>query len=423
MVLENERMVKIELEAAEALAGLAQFSTNSSESYDSESVVERVKDESNSSFNTFPKCSTNSNCEDATNFVSKKLDKLTSKSVKDERSAELRLNPTNCVSGVRKSRQNLTEEEMEARKIRRVLANRESARQTIRRRQAVFEELTRKAVALAWENDSLKRDKDNAAKRYNSLKTKNKCLKEQMIKVTKIETDETRAESITTNQPTISASSTNSPFIIYNQQPFLPLVWPNSVQLQCGPPTGIVFPSQITNKPDTSSCEEGNSMSSLYLLPYPWVVSLPQNSNNENHPHSSNLNDKPKETTEYLQFFPEKVKSETPNCNGFSHDGGGVARESNPRVAINTANVSSDSFIHENDDTNTSLLLHHLKASTVGDSEQVIKDDQNLKTHQPPVVCSGKRLCDTAAATEARKRRKELTRLKTYFHCRQLRMH
>ncbi|KAM0056564.1 putative transcription factor bZIP family [Helianthus debilis subsp. tardiflorus] len=84
----------------------------------------------------------------------------TAKSVKDEHSTDLRLNPahpTNCAPSGRKSRQNLTEAEVEARKIRRVLANRESARQTIRRRQAVFEELTRKAVDLSWDNENLKR--------------------------------------------------------------------------------------------------------------------------------------------------------------------------------------------------------------------------------------------------------------------------
>lgn len=89
---------------------------------------------------------------------------LNAKSMKDEQSTELRLNPafpTNCASTGRKSRQNLTEvsrvciviffvcvcarikaflcqAEMEARKIRRVLANRESARQTIRRRQVLI---------------------------------------------------------------------------------------------------------------------------------------------------------------------------------------------------------------------------------------------------------------------------------------------
>ncbi|KAJ0463228.1 putative transcription factor bZIP family [Helianthus annuus] len=284
----DEGMVKIELEAAEALAGLA-----------------RCKDDANNNYSYEEKSG-----------------------VKDEQSTKLRLNG-------RRSRQNLTEAEIEARKIRRVLANRESARQTIRRRQAVFEELTRKAVDLAWENENLKRDKDTALKQYDSLKTKNECLKAQMPK-----NEETREES--------STSSTNSPFIIYKQPSFLPFVWPTSA--------GIVFPSR------SSSCD--SSGTPLYLLPYPWLLTLPQQHKQNHHPHSFNLNDKPKESSE-----PEK-STET-------HGGGGGGLQPTDSV--------------------------------VGGAE----------THQVP----GKRSADTAAASEARKRRKQLTRLKNHFNCRQLRMH
>ncbi|KAI3791882.1 hypothetical protein L2E82_05746 [Cichorium intybus] len=55
-------MVKIELEAAEAVAGLAHFPANMSKSRGNDSVAERVKDECinvNSLFDTFPKCSIN----------------------------------------------------------------------------------------------------------------------------------------------------------------------------------------------------------------------------------------------------------------------------------------------------------------------------------------------------------------------------
>ncbi|KAI3776122.1 hypothetical protein L1987_45885 [Smallanthus sonchifolius] len=399
---EYDRLVKIELEAAEALAGLAQFPATKDVSGGSESVAERVKDESNEGNSSFDDLPSNSyeiclvflaNKQVATNFMVKKPEKsgiLTAKSAKDKPITELRLNPaypTNCASSGRKSRQNLTEAEMEARKTRRVLANRESARQTIRRRQ----------------------EKDTASKHYDSLKAKNECLKAQM-KIMNNEAKETREESITTNEPAISASSTNSPFFNYVQPSFLPFVWPNSVQLQCGPPAGIVLPSHIpispanANKPDSSSCEEGSSMTMngpgtpLYLLPYPWLFTLPQSSSNENRPHSFNLNDKPKESCECQQFFPEKVKSETPPNNGFPPDGGG-------RPTTNA--VSCEDLLIEHDDTNT-----------VGDNKQVVGE-----IHQVPVVCSGKRLCDTAAAAEARKRRKQLTRLKNHVHCRQLRMH
>ncbi|KAI3725221.1 hypothetical protein L1987_65001 [Smallanthus sonchifolius] len=350
---EYDRLGKIELEAAEALAGLAQFPATEAVSWGSESVAERAKDESNEGNSSFDNLPSNSyeicsvflaNKQVATSFKVKKPEKsgvLTAKSAKDKPITELRLNPaytTNCASSGRKSRQNLTEAEMEARKIRRVLANRESARQTIRRRQ----------------------EKDTASKHYDSLKAKNECLK-----------------------------------------------------AQCGPPAGIVLPSHIpisqanANKPDSSFCEEGSSMTingpgtPLYLLPYPWLFTLPQSSSNENRPHSFNLNDKPKESCECQQFFPEKVKSETPPNTGFPPDGGG-------RPTTNP--VSCEDLLIEHDDTNT-----------VGDDKQVVGDIH--KIHQVPVVCSGKRLCDTAAAAEARKKRKQLTRLKNHVHCRQLRMH
>ncbi|KAL8245800.1 hypothetical protein R6Q59_007016 [Mikania micrantha] len=348
---------RMELEAAEALAGLACFPALSDGS-------QSVKDESNDCISSFDAYPTNSPQKETPDFKVKgsiKSGILTSKPVRDEHTTKTPSYHTNC-SSRRKSRQNLTEAEIEARKIRRVLANRESARQTIRRRQAVFEELTRKAVDLAWENENLKKEKDTASKQYDSLKTKNECLKAKMSKlINNNETEETREESnTTTNEPSISTSSTTSPFIIYNQPSFLPLL---SVQLQqCGTP--------------------------LYLLPYPWLLTttLPHN-NNENHPHmhSFNLNDKPRECQ---QFFPENTS--------FPSDGGGGRPSTDP--------VSCEQLLHDTD-----AFLKHLKT---GDG-----------IHQVPVLCSGKRVGDTGAATEARKRRKQLTRLKNNFHCRQLRMH
>ncbi|GJN28274.1 hypothetical protein PR202_gb16380 [Eleusine coracana subsp. coracana] len=51
----------------------------------------------------------------------------------------------------------LTEAEKEAKRLRRVLANRESARQTILRRQAIRDELARKVADLSSQNESMKK--------------------------------------------------------------------------------------------------------------------------------------------------------------------------------------------------------------------------------------------------------------------------
>ncbi|KAJ8505092.1 hypothetical protein OPV22_005978 [Ensete ventricosum] len=80
----------------------------------------------------------------------------------------------------RRCKQNLTEAEKEERRLRRVLANRESARQTIRRRQSFREELTKKVAYLSLENENMRMQKDVAMKEYLSLKDTNEQLKEQI---------------------------------------------------------------------------------------------------------------------------------------------------------------------------------------------------------------------------------------------------
>ncbi|XP_062202882.1 G-box-binding factor 1-like [Phragmites australis] len=71
----------------------------------------------------------------------------------------------------------LTEAEKEAKRLCRVLANRESARQTILRRQAIRDELERKVADLSSQNETMKKEKDMVMKEYLSLKETNKQLK------------------------------------------------------------------------------------------------------------------------------------------------------------------------------------------------------------------------------------------------------
>ncbi|RWW37504.1 hypothetical protein BHE74_00057369, partial [Ensete ventricosum] len=79
-----------------------------------------------------------------------------------------------------RSKQNLTEAEKEQRRLRRVMANRESARQTIRRRQALRVELMRKVAELSLENEKMKMVKDMAMREYLSLRETNEQLKDQV---------------------------------------------------------------------------------------------------------------------------------------------------------------------------------------------------------------------------------------------------
>jgi len=60
-----------------------------------------------------------------------------------------------------------------------VLANRESARQTILRRQAIRDELARKVADLSSQNETMKKEKDVVMEEYLSLKETNEQLKAQ----------------------------------------------------------------------------------------------------------------------------------------------------------------------------------------------------------------------------------------------------
>ncbi|CAA6663721.1 unnamed protein product [Spirodela intermedia] len=80
-----------------------------------------------------------------------------------------------------RGKQTLTEAEKEAKRLRRVLANRESARKTIFRRQARFEELAKRAAELSLENEKIKMEKVLLMEEYSSLRGTNIRLREQVI--------------------------------------------------------------------------------------------------------------------------------------------------------------------------------------------------------------------------------------------------
>eukprot|EP00250_Pteridium_aquilinum_P020642 c24894_g5_i2 orf=276-2210(+) len=74
----------------------------------------------------------------------------------------------------------LSEKEKEARRLRRIQANRESARQTIRKKQVLCEELTKKASTLALENECMKQKRESLMQELFSLKGQNFHLKQQL---------------------------------------------------------------------------------------------------------------------------------------------------------------------------------------------------------------------------------------------------
>ncbi|KAL3357203.1 hypothetical protein AABB24_017740 [Solanum stoloniferum] len=203
--------------------------------------------------------------------------------------------------------------------MRRVLANRESAKRTIHRRQAMREEMRRKAADLSLENENLKKIKELAAAEYISLKNKNNNLRMQIAKNVKTEVEETDDDSKSTLVETLT--STTSTTSLYNQ---VPLVL--STVLPCF--DGLILQS------GTQSIEESVMMNNasgtpLYIVSIPWQMqfhaqSYPLHSWTTSYPndqHKTSLVHECSTSTSkttidmenHLNATPPKVETETPD--------------------------------------------------------------------------------------------------------------
>ncbi|XP_073014010.1 uncharacterized protein [Typha latifolia] len=260
----------------------------------------------------------------------------------DEESSKAQLNlelgkvGVNCYS----MKQNPTEGEKEAKRLRRVLANRESARQTIRRRQTIREELTRKVADLSSENENMKL----------MANTKKTC-------------SNTRLECTAPPVETPS-SSTMYPVTLYGAPPLMPYVWRSWPTCQpCGG-------------------EQGNATvgGPFCLPPCAWFYPLLQDgSSSREHNITPELDKK--------VSLPSMEEEEVVAC---------------PLTLA----------IEEEEETNvldkvvaTSLTAVRIESET--------NQHENFVTKDSKVGCSnpGAKLANVAAA-DARKRRKEITKLK-----------
>ncbi|XP_010654058.1 uncharacterized protein LOC100257875 isoform X3 [Vitis vinifera] len=416
-----DRLVKIELEAAEVLADLAQSLMRESESNGAESGGKwgskgkrgrkRVKSESPPSDefknpdNLFPGSSDLTEQQDKQSVVQqecRKIDRnvfLTKTETDDEFAKPSPMCTTTYAphhSG--KLRQNLTEAEKEARRLRRVLANRESARQTIRRRQALCGELSRKAADLSLENETLKREKELAMKEFQSLENKNKHLKAQVAKIIKPEEEKT-PESISSHEMTSIPPSSNCPLLLYNQPSFTPFLWSSPERRFQNAFASHAVPDEREN-PNIDAYR-----TPLYILPCPWFFPLPNHGNGLHLPPSLNLKDK-QDAVNSQCSASSLIKNKSDAHHISSHSNAMILSPS-PLMSLKSAIT----FKHEGE----------LQSSYVDNGEGGHIVSVFSEKNQEPVICSSKRLVDAVAAAEARKRRKELTKLKN-LHGR-VRMH
>ncbi|KAL6640806.1 hypothetical protein ACP70R_021929 [Stipagrostis hirtigluma subsp. patula] len=280
-------------------------------------------------------------------------------------------------------RHTLTEAEKEAKRLRRVLANRESARQTILRRQAIRDELARKVADLSSQNENMKKEKDMVMQEYLSLKEANKQLKEQVARTTsKKQASPARATAPVTvamhvaplaQQAEAMAASAASPPATPPQASFLYTAAPPAVPVPyvwgSWPPTGYEHGSSSPGAP-------------LCLPPCAWyypVVADPRGGS---------------PSTSYPQPFAQDPRAAAePASGGGSPAGAGTAEE-------------------DTDDDPCSLTLAIDVDKAARSAPITIAGGGGAAGGLHHQGATGDRADKAATAAEARKRRKELTKLK-----------
>ncbi|URE04419.1 bZIP transcription factor [Musa troglodytarum] len=259
----------------------------------------------------------------------------------------------------RRCKQNLTEAEKEERRLRRVLANRESARQTIRRRQALREELTRKVASLSLENENMRMQKDVAMKEYLSLKDTNEHLKEQIAMQVR-----SGAESSETAAAKEMESSTCSP--------------------------GFSMHKPLTSADTIGFFKHSGSVQCLYMPPCAWYY--------------------PSHHKVSHSFGDQDAAASGDNEARVSVHG---RDDKDQSLIARAGNEKEDALVSKR--THKDEKMVKMLPSTSKEKSELQRDKglpEKLQARSPGESSSTSSAAAAAAAAEARKRRKQLTKLK-----------
>ncbi|KAL0338606.1 UNVERIFIED_CONTAM: hypothetical protein Sangu_1382700 [Sesamum angustifolium] len=453
---EDDQMVTCELEAAEALAGLARCSAG-------EAVVTPSHSSQDQPITSGLFCGYAS-----TAITSPERTETIVKNVSSQ------LCSTSCQPNPgSKFKQKLTEAEKEARKLRRVLANRESARQTIRRRQAMYLELTRKATDMLEENENLKKKllkltffwggdqwvlsekkKELALEEYNLLKGRNEFLKTQLSKIKQAKPGKNQEEPKTSLSEKSCPATTSTPTIFHNQPSVVPFYWPSIlpssdlVHFHCASGSNIMSSQQFAVPHRDMPCPHQGQENSMGLnsrqgtpfivLPVPWLLPCLTHSSmllsnscindkQNTQPRSSSScsetrlhEDKNQLSSNYNARAEARNSTKAGSAHGAGFnmptDGGGQYIACHPRGVVSVPELFSSVRPQEG----------HRPTRTSG-AESASGDDVSAthgtrQKNQEPIIGLHKKPEDMFAATEARRRRKELMRLRN-INCHHVQTH
>ncbi|KAL0316119.1 UNVERIFIED_CONTAM: hypothetical protein Sradi_5490100 [Sesamum radiatum] len=287
-----------------------------------------------------------------------------------------------------RSRQSLTEAEREARRLRRILANRESARQTIRRRQAMHVELIKKAADLSEENENLKK----------------------LANIKKAERREMPEAPNSSAGEIPGSATTGAPILLYYQPSLSPFFWPsifpssNGCHLQCASHSDI---SSSMHHIDMPSLHQGQELytrlgNPLFVLPVPWLLPFLSNSNTIHSHSDTNKRQNETSSTRQCSFSSSSdslfVKDEHQLISNLNM----LMEASSSARAMPVQNVCAAGFTSLADETCSLTAV-----SAPGHTSRGLG-----KKNQEPIICRNEDSENMFAATTARRRRKELMKLK-----------
>ncbi|XP_022846711.1 uncharacterized protein LOC111369429 isoform X2 [Olea europaea var. sylvestris] len=314
------------------------------------------------------------------------------------------------------------EAEKEAQRRHRILANREFARKTIRRREATYAELNRKAANLSLERENL--NKEMVVKELDHLKNINECLK---AKEGKIEAEEAEFEKELKKSVQVSISKpTNILTFPYNYPSVSPYLWPaivppsdNAFGIQGSSHSDITISSQFpiplrdgilgSFQDQEHATQIKKQGTSLLVVPLPLLSPFHTASTTLHSMIGPNSNPSCSETgthsdQNYELTSSQKMKSEASN--------------SMENIATNHLMPSRQSFTKSvtSPGPSKSSQLYNTKVEAVPSATRCAAQDLSAK-YLKPVILSSKKPGNANASAVARRRRKELIKLSnTHFH-------
>ncbi|KAF5188461.1 Basic-leucine zipper domain [Thalictrum thalictroides] len=294
-------------------------------------------------------------------------------------------------------------------------------------------------------NESMKQEKELVMKEYQLLKDKNEYLKAQIARAIKGEKEDVASSPI---KAVASSSEKQQPVLVYSGPTITPLVWSSIIQ-----PLNPIH----THDPMVTACklepsdEQGFALGAngmrppFYLMPCPWFFPL----GNGLYPHpldSFGVVDKQDDSSlgnpggqvsalKVREDHVENHHSRHVRTDTSSPNNGAKSPNNLPDTSIRLAPSEENHLFgsHPNglNSTPTSCksveLTMAIKCEDRFQQDSIAREESGSSTSshttmQGHAVYHGKKLVDAAVAAEARKRRKELTRLKNH-NGRQLRLH